>query len=32
MAEHRAFSIATDMDVYFADPGAPWQREQQREH
>jgi IS30 family transposase/transposase-like protein len=26
MAEHRAFSIATDMDVYFADPGAPWQR------
>lgn len=26
MAEHRAFSIATDMDVYFADPGSPWQR------
>ena len=26
MAEHRAFSIATDMDVYFCDPGAPWQR------
>lgn len=26
MAEHRAFSIATNMDVYFADPGAPWQR------
>jgi IS30 family transposase len=26
MAEHRAFSVATDMDVYFADPGAPWQR------
>lgn len=26
MAEHRAFSIATDMEVYFADPGAPWQR------
>jgi IS30 family transposase len=26
MAEHRAFSIATDMAVYFADPGAPWQR------
>jgi HTH-like domain len=26
MAEHRAFSMATDMDVYFADPGAPWQR------
>nr|WP_133907324.1 IS30 family transposase [Actinophytocola oryzae] len=26
MAEHKAFSIATNMDVYFADPGAPWQR------
>ena len=26
MSEHRAFSIATDMDVYFCDPGAPWQR------
>lgn len=26
MAEHRAFSIATDMKVYFCDPGAPWQR------
>lgn len=26
MAEHRAFSIATDFKVYFADPGAPWQR------
>ena len=26
MAEHRAFSTATDMAVYFADPGAPWQR------
>ncbi|TDS82629.1 IS30 family transposase [Nesterenkonia aurantiaca] len=26
MAEHRAFSVATDMEVYFADPGAPWQR------
>jgi len=26
MAEHRAFSIATDFEVYFADPGAPWQR------
>jgi IS30 family transposase len=26
MAEHRAFSMATDMAVYFADPGAPWQR------
>lgn len=26
MAEHRAFTVATNMDVYFADPGAPWQR------
>jgi IS30 family transposase len=26
MSEHRAFSIATNMDVYFCDPGAPWQR------
>lgn len=26
MAEHRTFSIATDFDVYFADPGWPWQR------
>ncbi|NYI42873.1 IS30 family transposase/transposase-like protein [Demequina lutea] len=26
MAEHRAFSLATDFDVYFADPGSPWQR------
>lgn len=26
MAEHKAFAIATDMDVYFCDPGAPWQR------
>jgi IS30 family transposase len=26
MAEHRAFRIATDMAVYFCDPGAPWQR------
>jgi transposase, IS30 family len=26
MAEHVAFSIATDLDVYFCDPGHPWQR------
>lgn len=26
MSEHRAFSTATGFDVYFADPGAPWQR------
>ncbi|WP_228003296.1 IS30 family transposase [Nocardia australiensis] len=26
MAEHRAFSTATDMAVYFCEPGSPWQR------
>lgn len=26
MAEHRAFSAATAMNVYFCDPGSPWQR------
>jgi IS30 family transposase len=26
MAEHRAFSTATSFEVYFADPGSPWQR------
>lgn len=26
MAEHRSFTMATDMRVYFAEPGAPWQR------
>ena len=26
MAEHRAFSVATNFDVYFADAGSPWQR------
>jgi len=26
MAEHRAFSIAANMDVYFCDPASPWQR------
>ena len=26
MAEHRAFTTATDMAVYFCDPGKPWQR------
>jgi IS30 family transposase len=25
-AEHKAFTVATDMDVYFCDPGSPWQR------
>ncbi|AIY01839.1 transposase [Arthrobacter sp. PAMC 25486] len=26
MAKHKAFSIATGMDVYFCDPHSPWQR------
>ncbi len=26
MARHKAFSIATDVDVYFCDPRSPWQR------
>jgi transposase, IS30 family len=26
MAEHVAFSVATDLKVYFCDPGHPWQR------
>lgn len=26
MAEHTAFTVATSMEVYFCDPGSPWQR------
>ena len=26
MAKHKAFTIATDVDVYFCDPHSPWQR------
>lgn len=26
MAGHRAFTCATDVDVYFCDPSSPWQR------
>ncbi|MFC9223976.1 IS30 family transposase [Streptomyces hygroscopicus] len=26
MAAHRAFTIATDIPVYFCDPASPWQR------
>jgi IS30 family transposase len=26
LAEHKAFSLATNIDVYFCDPRSPWQR------
>lgn len=26
MADHRSFTLATDIDVYFCDPQSPWQR------
>ena len=26
MAHHKAFSVATDVKVYFCDPQSPWQR------
>ena len=26
MAQHKAFSVATDVKVYFYDPQSPWQR------
>lgn len=26
MSEHRAFTMATDMAVYFCEPASPWQR------
>ena len=26
MAQHKAFSVATDVKVYFCDPHSPWQR------
>lgn len=26
MAEHKAFTVATDVKVYFCDPQSPWQR------
>jgi IS30 family transposase len=26
MAEHKSFSVATDVQVYFCDPQSPWQR------
>ena len=32
LTDHRRFSLATDIDVYFCDPQSPWQRGLQREH
>ncbi len=32
IADHRAFSTATNFDVYFADAGAPLAARQQRKH
>ena len=26
MAQHQAFTVATDVQVYFCDPSSPWQR------
>jgi IS30 family transposase len=26
MAEHKKFTIATDVNVYFCEPQSPWQR------
>ena len=26
MADHKRFSLATDVQVYFCDPHQPWQR------
>jgi IS30 family transposase len=26
LTDHRRFSLATDIDVYFCDPRSPWQR------
>ncbi len=26
MSDHRRFTLATDIDVYFCDPQSPWQR------
>ena len=26
LTDHRRFSLATDIDVYFCDPQSPWQR------
>ncbi len=26
LAQHKRFSVATDVDIYFCDPQSPWQR------
>jgi IS30 family transposase len=26
MAQHKSFTVATDVKVYFCDPHSPWQR------
>jgi IS30 family transposase len=26
MSQHKRFTLATDIDVYFCDPSSPWQR------
>ncbi len=32
MAQHKRFTLATDVAVYFCDPQSPWQRRLEREH
>jgi len=32
LTDHRRFTLATKIDVYFCDPQSPWQRGSEREH
>jgi IS30 family transposase len=32
LTDHRRFSMATNIDVYFCDPQSPWQRGSEREY